>query len=252
MEENKKKIKIAKASVALFLAVLIIGGSFFTYAWLQRKTTIKNETIISDFSVETTVYFVKGNGAENTLTVEEVSKSTPYVIPSGETLIKVNLVDKSAKNYIGNLRVLLTYTGSSPAYIRAKLFEQWSEDDVFIENAKTPYTVPKINEDIFIYEEKTTSIFTPSFIDEENTQQGTGWFDNRQDDFGFYYDAPVYPHAEATTVKMLLINGISEKNIAEMTNARNGVEMQFIVKAEAVQPNRYREFFKMEKLPWEK
>lgn len=251
-EKNSKNIKIARASLVLFLAVVIIAGSFFTYAWLQRETTIKNKTIISDFTIDAKVYFLKGSGTENTMTVEEVAESKPYVIPTGETLVKVNLVDRNADNFIGNLRVLLTFTGSSPAYIRAKVFEQWSEKDVFIENAKTPYTIPETNEEIFIYEIETSSIFTPSFIDEKTTQQGTGWFDNRQEDFGFYYNAPVYPRAEARTVKMLLINGISDKNIDEMSNTRNGVEMQFLIKAEAVQPNRFREFFEMEKLPWEK
>lgn len=229
---------------------LLLLLSFVTFSWLQRTIGFQNQAVISDFGVEGLVYFEAADTADNTMPLAELIKKTPYAA-AGETMIPVNLVDKNAANYIGNLRFVVKYTGTSPAYIRMQMLEQWTESDVFIESLIPPYNVPADNDGIFLYSGERQLLFPSYKSAGEQPQSGTGWYDNRQRDFCYYYNAPVYPYEAGGTVYMLLLNGLSDENVQSLGNIREGVTMRLMLKLQAVQPNRYREFFGIDKLPWE-
>lgn len=246
-KKDRKKVTIFILCMVLIAALL----SAATFSWLQRVTKFDNKVVISDFSIEGMVYFEKSAGADNTYELSELVKKKPYTVTEGQTMIPVNLVDKSADNYIGNLRFVVKYTGTSPAYVRVQLLEQWTENDVFIESPIPQYTVPQKNENIFLYSRENTLVFPSYRSVSDQPQGGTGWYDNRKTDFCFYYDAPVYPYAPGGSVYMMLINGMTAENVSALGNIREGVSLQMMVKLQAVQPNRYREFFNLQKLPWE-
>ncbi|MEG0456771.1 MAG: hypothetical protein RR549_01405 [Oscillospiraceae bacterium] len=251
--KNKKNNASQKIRLVFIITLILIFilNSYTSFAWLERITEIENKTVISDFSLIGKVYFIKGETDDNELSLSEILKQTPYNTVD-QTMIRVNLTDSNSENYIGNLRVVLEYNGMSPVYIRAAILEQWSENDEFIENYATPYNVPKTNNEIFAYSSAIKNNIIPSYKpDLTGVQQGTDWFDNRKNDFFYYYNAPVYPNEKASSVSMLVVNGISKENISKMGNLRENVELNILIKAEAVQPNRYREFFDLEKLPWE-
>ncbi len=244
--QRKKRFLILLAVVCLLLIL-----SFVTLSWLQRTIDFNNKAVISDFSAEGLVYFEKGDGADNTMPLADLLKKTPYAVSPGDTMIPVNLTDKTAANYIGNLRFVVKYTGTSPAYIRVQMLEQWTESDVFIESMIPRYNVPADNTGIFLYSGEKKLLFPSWHSADAQPQNGTGWYDNRKKDFCFYYDAPVYPYEAGGTVYMLLLNGMSDENVEALGNSREGVTMQMMLKLQAVQPNRYREFFGLDKLPWE-
>lgn len=239
-----KKRYIFALAVILVLTILSMWG----LGWLTRTTEIKNETTVSDFELEGMVYFLKSQNTDNTLTAEEILANTPYT--TTRSPINVNITNPNADNYIGNLRVMLKYSGASPSYIRVRVLEQWTENDEFIPAISTPYTVPKI-ENIFIFSDGTKTV-----LPGVNANVGNGWFDNREKDLCFYYNGQVYPKMLDENLKgsmyMLAINGITPENLERISgNLRQTVELKLIIEVQAVQPNRYREFFGIDKLPWE-
>lgn len=247
-----------RITAALLALVLVMSLSFFAYAWLiQKERDVTNQVFLTDLDIACDLYFVQGIGSDNQLTLADLEDKTPYVKPDKDSMITVSF-DKNDANYIGNLRLAVKVTGGSPAYVRIKILEQWTVDDTFIPSTLTPYTVPKTQQEIFGVEKENwlTSLF-PSWQQENNlnitdTDYPDGaWFDNRKSDFCYYYRVPVYPFQQGTAVSMLLINGITDDNFSTMMNTNEKTQLKLILEAEAVQPNRYREFFNIEKLPWE-
>jgi len=239
------KKNVRRAIVMFCIIDILLTISVGTYAWLTRDTQINNNIVISDFEIQGDVYFLNSSETDNTLLLSEILAETPYTNIAGETLFSVNLTDDTATNYIGNLRIVLRFSGASPAYIRVRLLGQWTENDVFISSVFPSYSIPD-NDDIFGFSEDDKTI-VPTY----NNQDGTGWYDNRTEDFCYYYNAPVYPNSSGGSVYMLLVNGLSSTAVESLENLQSSVELNMLVSVEACQPNRYRELFNLDSLPWE-
>lgn len=257
--EQKGLPRRTKRLLAIVLAaVTILGCSFFAYAWLvQTDRTIDHKVAITDLGVSGTVYFVKGTGPDNTLTLEALKNEKPYQTPGGTSMISVSF-DKSADNYIGNLRLVAKVKGGSPAYLRVKILEEWTLDDTFIASVLTPYTIAQTPSQIFgVRDENWFTRLFPSWGQKNNLallpegDPNHAWYDNRVADFCFYYRTPIYPQDLESSVDMLLINGITDDNFDTMMNTSDNTQLNLIIEAQVVQPNRYREFFNLERLPWE-
>lgn len=239
----KRQKRIYAVLVWFFICLFLLQ---IGYAWLTRDTSSTNRAAISDFELESHICFVKGSGQENTADMQSIISAQPA--GNGGALVEVNLTDSTAYNYIGNLRVAVRWKGVSPSYLRVRILEQWTEDDEFIPAGFTPYTIAQ-PDGLLYYEEK--GLETAPVLTGES-----GWLDNRKQDFCYYYTSPVYPpFVEEEKFQgdlwLLLINGISEENIHKMTNRRDTVKMNLIIQADAVQPNRFREFWKIDALPWQ-
>lgn len=252
-KKAKTRRRLICALSVLLAIVVVLGGTFATYAWLVLKEKkVENKVVVTDVGIACNLYFVPGSGSGNTVSLDDLEKATPYR-SNGDSMISVSL-SEAGENYIGNLRVVVRFQGGSPAYIRVKILEQWTSNDTFIPASLTPYTIPSTRETIFgIAKENWLTRLFPSWqqennlnVADENFPDGGPWFDNRKEDFCYYYRVPVYPLQTGDSVSMLLINGIAP---GSLTN-RSG-ELKLIIEAEAVQPNRFREFFHLDQFPWE-
>ena len=217
-----------------------------TVAWLTETMVLENHLAITDFSIEKKICFISGGTPENEVTITDVMQNIDAEPVGGVT---VNLTNKSAPNYIGNLRVAVKVNSVSPVYIRVRILESWSEDDEFIPSGFTPYTIGTSEDILFAEGDKIVASKLVKTLSGE-------WFDNRTQDFCFYYTVPVYPESADLSaplendIWMLLINGISDENLLKINNARPGVDLSMLISVDVVQPNRYREFWKIDALPF--
>lgn len=247
-----KKVKRLFAGV---LAVILISVlSFTAYAWLiQKDRSITNKTVITDFNIACDVYFVKGDASDNKIPLDELKDNQIYQKPDSNSMISVSF-NKSDPNYIGNLRLVVKFNGGSPAYIRVKILEQWTVNDTFIASKLTPYTVPTSREEIFGKTKSDSWLrkLFPSWNEKNSlNDEAATWVDNRKNDYCFYYNAPLYPLESGKEIKLLLLNGITPAAFDTMMNTNDKTQLNLIIEAEAVQPNRYREFWGIDSLPWE-
>lgn len=245
--------------IAILCATAIfIACSLGVYAWLVLgNRQIKNQVAITDFSVSGSIYFEQGTGMDNLLSLEELKSKTP-ISPSDGSLIVTSLQPGNT-NYIANLRVVANFTSqASPAYIRVRILEQWTANDVFIPSIMTPYTVADNKEGNRIFPDDFSGAnilkkLFPSWGQKNNlntTDSSALWYDNRKNDSSYYYTVPVYADSEADELRMLLINGITEENIKKMQNMAGTASLQLVIEVEAAQPNRFRELFRADEYPW--
>ncbi|MEG1583638.1 MAG: hypothetical protein RR361_01135, partial [Anaerovorax sp.] len=177
----------------------------------------KSAVGVSDFKVKGTAYF--GDTAASDLN-------------------NISISDPKGGRYLGDLKYVVTYEGISPAYVRVRILEQWIDknSDTIKDTAFTDYTCGK-----------------------KAISGGGIWYDNRKQDYCYYYQANkgmFQPDISAssegaitsTKKEVVLFDGVDMTNI---TASDENTELKLIIQVEAVQPNRFREFFKMDKMPWQ-
>jgi hypothetical protein len=198
---NKKKFIF----LSVFAMVLIIVLTVF--AWLLKEDTI-NDAGISNFVSDGDVYFIAD---ENRVEVSDF-------VTGG--LLKVNLYNTSAQNFIGNLRFDVKHKGFSPCYLRVRILEQWIDDksQEIMQGDNIPYIV------------------------------GNDWYDNRLKDLCFYYNQLLSSYEDNTQQEATipLITGIDG-----YTGSDTGVSLFLTFKVETVQPNRFKTFWGIDQLPWQ-
>lgn len=253
MRMHRKKLIVAAVCLLMAAAVLASG----TLAWLSKSQSADTaHTSLSDFEVSGTLSFQDG------------------VEYSGSTILVPVSFNEGEENYIGDMKYKITYTGSSPAYIRVRILEQWTDSATneilsagFL-NYKLTNTanrvIPKPEESSV---PKPSESATPSSIPaagggaDNNTLAETGnWVDNRKNDYCYYYSVPVQPKMLVNTgapssilisdgtVQLTLIDQAKDAGLVSGVDA--SAQMGLVIEVEAVQPNRFREFWGINALPF--
>ncbi len=232
------------------LALLLCAGLAAvsgTYAWLSKEQPADGiYTTLSDFEVEGVLTF----------------SDTAY--EGTEVLIPVSF-EPTAPNYIGGLKYVVRYTGASPAYIRVRMLEQWidtSANEIMPVNY-LPYAISQEAVSIVPSTDSTApSIPAASGEDGVLAQSGT-WVDHRAKDYCYYYTVPVQPKdlpvTKAGETVRAIQDGCVELTLIDQTKADNDAlvagidpdttQLTLILQVEAVQPNRIREFWGIDRIP---
>lgn len=152
----------------------------------------------------------------------------------------VDLKNTSATNYIGNLKVNVSYAGNGVGLIRVRVVEEWS-------------TAPDQNtgvRQILPYAIKMPYLFGAN---NANLSSGSGnqkkWFDNRENDYRLYYATPVYCTASNAAAKIPLITGFDTTKV-DLAAIDASTQLHIQIEADVVQVNRYPQFWGMDVLPW--
>lgn len=214
MKTKTEKRKLSSVIVAVVCLLAVVS---LTLAMFSRIESVSRLFTVSNFVSEGIVSF------EGTDDISE------FKTDSG---IKVSLNEADA-NYIGKLRVAVKYSGYGVGLIRVRIVEQWSTLSSDGVRHIMPYT-----------------LFMPYTI--ESKHEGTGnqraWFDNREEDYRFYYATPVTSSSDEGT-QLSLISGFDVDSI-DVGAIAEGTELHIVVETEVVQVNRYPQFWGVDRLPW--
>ncbi len=218
-----KNVKTRRPPTAVLIAiaaVVVLVGS--TVAWLTFGDAITNRAYsLSNFDAYAEVYFMDG-----------ATKITPTKdINDGS--IEVNYTTPGAANYIGKLRVDAYFKGRGWAYLRLKTVQQWQDSSNKILQADTviPYAID-------------------SPFDPDGDKYQPKWFDNRTNDYCIYYADRLKAANDANTPTPIIISGFDSAKLASIAPAGSGITLKIAFTLEAVQVNRYPQFWGIERLPW--
>jgi len=216
------KIKGRKPAAALIIALVAIVVAVSTaVAWLIISTDYSPERYLSlsNFDAYAEVYF------------DNAGKKTPVRDSLGA--IEVDLTGTYPDKYIGNQRVDAKYKGLGAFYLRLKMTQQWTDNTtgkVLQANAALPYKIGG----------------TPYDIETGGPQDA--WFDNRLDDFCIYYADKIQVANANYITKPIIIEGMDITAFNAMKPAGATLKVSFAL--EAVQINRYPQFWGIDSLPW--
>lgn len=223
--KNTEKVKNFKSKRLIILTGIALLVVLSTAAWFVFTLTPVNDTFsLSNFKVQSDCYFMNG-----TTRVEK----TAYV-DSETGIIKLS-ADSSAVNYIGNLRVDVKYKGTGYAYLRTKVVTQIkdSSGNVTLSDSKIPY--------------KLSAVYS-----ETNSNNQQAWYDNRNEDFCYYYASILNGGENYTTLSM--ITG------CETFDEDSGFDIEYLndydysialaIECDMVQMNRYPQIWAVTSLPW--
>lgn len=211
-------------------------------AWLSKSQTADTAfTTLSDFEVTGVLSFKGG---------------TPY--EGNSILVPISFLPGS-DNYIGNLKYKVRYTGASPAYIRVRVLEQWTDSGAneILPASFLKYTIAESAPTSPGFPTGTPTIPAAGPGASTDALATTGkWFDNRQVDYCYYYNVPVQPR-QLNDKESTIGDGIVELTLIDQKDGSliqgidpNTTDMGLVIEVEAVQPNRYREFWGLSALPF--
>ncbi len=209
---SRRGMKLNLILILLLLLALLAA----VFAWLYRDKGQQPYTGVSNFNLTGDVYFETAGG-----------KRVEGAQHLEDGLLQVDVSNPAADNYLGNLRVDVTYKGYSPAYIRVRMIEQWIDEqtDTLQPVQYIPYLVG----------------------------EGQNWFDNRQEDLCFYYQQMVSASQDKNVEQqktLRLIEGVEEGFLSSIQDG--AASLYLTITVDGVQPNRYQQFWNISKLPWEK
>lgn len=243
---KREKLLLAGACLLLCLSLGLSG----TFAWLSKEQEANDAyTALSDFELEGKLTF---------------SDKAP--VYSGDSLlIPVSLVS-GGTNDISTMKYVVRYSGVSPAYIRVRILEQWLDTSTneIISSSFLKYAVPKDGAPAAIPSGQTGLTTIPAAGSGAGALAQEGeWVDNRATDYCYYYSVPVQPKQLTTpddqnapvdvgegTVELTLF-AQTPKNTADMLSGidLDNTQLTLLIEVEAVQPNRYREFWHIDAIP---
>ncbi len=220
-----KKNSIKKSPSAIIIAaVALVTVVAVTLAMFVSNTEVKRLFSVSNFIAEGEVYFDNSG-----------SRTVPSKNSDGT--ITVNYRDSAATNYIGKLRVNAKYSGYGVGLVRVKIIEEWSQTDgtgkiVLPYTLNLPYVVANPYNTASVGNQKA-------------------WFNNRANDYCYYYATPIYVASEDadSVVTVPLVTDFSADDIDLGAIASNTV-LRIAVEVNAVQVNRYPQFWGLNRLPW--
>lgn len=242
---KKRKLWLA-VSCLLGAAVMAVTGS---YAWLNREQDVDEVyTVLSDFDVQGILSF----GGQ--------------VYEDNAVMVPVSFRPEDA-NYIGKMKYVIRYQGGSPAYLRVRVLEQWidrSNDEIM----SASYLNYALSDLVGVVKPETGAVEYPaagSGKEGDALAEMGQWVDNRSIDYCYYYSVPVQPKAiqvekpastltgiKDGTVELTLIDQTAEgANTSQMIEGIDpeATQLMLLFEVEAVQPNRYREFFGIDTIP---
>lgn len=212
--KNKQNRKFPTALVVAAIVALLALS--VTFAGIFSNTvSISGLMSLSNFKASSHVYFDGGADA------------SAYTAADGS--VQVSL-DSAAENFIGNLRVDVQYDGCGVGLVRVRMIEQWSTVSGDIRTVK-PF-----------------SIRIPYLVDDyaDSTGNAKKWFDNRENDYRFYYATPVHSTGERT---ISLVQGV-DFDTFDLESIPGDMQLHIVVEADIVQVNRYPQYWGMTQLPW--
>lgn len=216
----KTKKRKASPSVLIVLIVAVLLILSVTFAAIFRQTVSVTRTFsASNFSAQSIVKF---DGLSD-------NRMQQYKTAYG---VRASL-DPSADNYIGKLCAGVQYKGRGVGLIRVRLTEEWSVTKNGVRTVQ-PYQV------------EIPYIVTDAYTGTAGNGNQSAWYDNRMNDYCYYYATPVYSSGTST---IDLIEGV------DVTSIDTGVlpistEIQILFEVDAVQVNRYPQYWGLDKLPW--
>lgn len=211
--KNKQNRKFPTALVVTAAVVLLALS--VTFAGIFSNTvSISGLMSLSNFQASGNVYFAG------------VSDMTAYTDANG-VRVSLNAADP---NFIGNLRVDVQYDGSGVGLVRVRMIEEWSTVTGGVRTVK-PF-----------------SIRVPYIVEDYGTAEGNAkkWFDNRENDYRFYYATAVYS-AGAGTIP--LVQGV-DTDALDLEAIPDGTQLHVVIEADIVQVNRYPQYWGLTQLPW--
>ncbi|MEG2421012.1 MAG: hypothetical protein RSB55_05640 [Oscillospiraceae bacterium] len=242
------------AIFSLLLAAVLFTVS--TFAWLTKEQLSDQVyTVLSDFDV---------NGVLTFGTAEEYTGSS--------LLVPVSLRPGDS-NYIGKMKYVVRYQGVSPAAIRVRILEQWTDittGDLISANYLNYHVTGGATELAGLTGDSLPAAGQDGTGTPSTALSSTGqWVDRRSTDFCYYYSIPVQPHkvyvthgtGTAAQDVTAVSQGSVELSFLDQTVSGSGTEemirglnadttrLELLFEVEAVQPNRIFEFFGIEALP---
>lgn len=223
-----KKVKLRKPPTAVLIAIIaVVVLVSVTVAWLTVGEAVTTRIYsLSNFDAYAEVYF-------------EGDVSPPGTYQNADGSLNVNVTATTAENYIGKLRVDAHFKGRGFAYIRLKMIQQWQDsgDKILQSDAVLPYNIniPYLAED---------------------TGDQNKWYDNRRDDFCLYFANELniinadFPTNNSNYVEIPVITGGFDPVKMAAIAPSEAVSLKIAFTLEAVQVNRYPQFWGIETLPW--
>ncbi len=227
MEKRVKKRSPSSVMIAIVALIVAVSSTVAWFVMDQGEVTGAYKFKISSFAVPTVeMYFWHNETEYDAASYQNITDGT----------VNVDFVNSTSINYIGKLRVNISYTGYGEAFLRVKMTHQFVKegvtggDDLSLQyNAELPYTIstPYLNTDV------------------GNCRK---WYDNRKNDYCFYLASAVYTSSNSTSAEIPFITGFDDTQFDEA--AFSGASLKIAIEVEAVQFNRYPQFWGMTELPW--
>lgn len=233
---KRKKLYWAVLSAVLALALCVSG----TFAWLSKEQKTSDAyTALSDFEVEGTLSF----------------GGTAY---TGSTILVPVSFSSTDANYIGKMKYTVRYSGVSPAYIRVRILEQWldvSNNEIM----PASYLDYAVSTDVKPENPADSSTVPAAGSGKDALADDTGvWVDHRSADYCYYYSVPVQPKLLTTpsdggAVQLgdgTVVLTLFDQKGMDLTGIEPGnTQLSLLLEVEAVQPNRFREFWHIDVIP---
>ena len=242
----KTKKRKASPSVLIVLVVAILLILSVTFAAIFRQTVSVTRTFnVSNFSAQSIVKFADQHGELSDARMEKYKTTSGGVRAS---------VDPNAENYIGKMRVKVQYKGRGVGLIRVRMVEEWSVPTYTTTTVETPVegggtqqtsVRVKTGRTVQPYQIEVPYIVTNAYNASNGANQSK-WFDNRAKDYCYYYATPVY--STGTSV-IDMISGVDATSI-DLGVLPLDTEINILFETDAVQVNRYPQYWGMDRLPW--
>lgn len=251
---GKKRILRRLAPLCLLAALLVMTTA--TLAWMKTNETNNSLYVaLSDFEVEGKLLF------------------GDQVYDQGSSiLVDVNLTDPSHDQYIGKLKFQVAYTGVSPAYVRVRVLEQWLDitNQEILSSNYLPYHVTGAAFNVLADGGQTVLAGGSGQGAVSPLADPGEWIDERAQDFCYYYSVPVRPRKLAAGLDEnnpqepilqeikdgAILLTLMDQTAGDADNAKllqsvdtDHTQLSLRFEVEAVQPNRFREFFGREIYP---
>ncbi|MCR5485361.1 MAG: hypothetical protein K6F09_07180 [Clostridiales bacterium] len=217
-----KDKRVKKSPTGIIIAVVaVIVALGVTLAAFIVNVDITRTLSVSNFTAGGTISFY---GAD-------VSQYT-----NSNGTVSVNYRDSTAPNYITKLRISVKYRGNGVGLLRVKIAEEWSTTTAGVKSVM-PYKV-------------MMPYVLASSYDASSTGNQSAWYDNRANDYCYYYATPIIASSEEKTINLLNTNSAFDVSSFDSSAIANDAELNLAVYVDAVQVNRYPQYWHLNRLPW--
>lgn len=233
MKTKKIQWNFTVPVVLLVVLALLVSA---TLALFTQSVDGTRQFRLSNFTSSVRVYFLNNNGgAQTSATTTRIGDSIPFPVAINEYTN-----GERNTNFIGDLHVDVSYSGSGVGLVRVKVTEEWSKEaTVGANTVRTvyPYSINVAYQIPWPYVLSTESDPTPV--------NQSKWYDNRANDYCFYFATPI----NGSSMQIPLISGVDTERF-DFGVITDDTRLTIVVKADVVQVNRYPQYWGMTSLPW--
>lgn len=214
--KSTKKYKLNPLAVVALVLCALIAVYCGTTAWLTSGTPLNplRLTSLQDFA-----YTIK-------VTYEENPEDDDWILQNEELTFSLNeakeLVDKNGEK-LSDIQIKVIQEGNGVAFTRVRVSQEWvvlDENKIVTQRLQGEYNLP--------------------FVVADETKL----FDNRFNDGHVYYKGAFPANGEA-----VIFSGFDSANF-DTSAIPDGVTLSIDVTVDAVQFNRYQQFWGIDALPW--